>query len=294
MAEPAQVQTEEQHVLLQLEGAVAWIRFNRPDKLNPIGSVARRQLDAALKQVERDDAVRCVVLTGSGRAFSAGADVEEMRGQGGGRTEALPSTADRGDVPPGQGGMRSSEDVGRVLREEYLVMLQRLRTMPKPVICGMNGLAAGIGASFALACDIRIAAEDAYLSEAFANLGLGPDGGVSWMLPRSIGRGRALEMFYTAERLSAQDAERFGVVNRVVPKESVETECRALAERLAAGSRAALAGAKRAVNFAEGSSFEEAAEFESFIQEICAAGDDFREGVSAFLEKRKPNFGGGG
>ena len=267
-------QVEESHVVLELEGAVAWIRFNRPDKLNPIGSLARRQLDAALKQVERDDAVRCVVLIGSGRAFSAGADVSEM------------SNSD--------GGMRTPEDIGRVLREEYLVMLQRLRTMPKPVICGMNGLAAGIGASFALACDIRIAAEDAYISEAFANLGLGPDGGVSWMLPRFIGRGGALEMFYTAERLSAQDAERFGVVNRVVPKESVETECRALAERLAGASRAALAGAKRAVNFAEGSSFEEAAEFESFIQETCAAGDDFREGVTAFLEKRKANFGGGG
>ena len=266
-------QPEEKHVLLDTEGAVAWIRFNRPEKLNPIGSLARAQLGAALKQVERDDAVRCVVLIGSGRAFSAGADVGEM--------------ADSG------GGMRTPEDVGGVLREEYLVMLQRIRTMPKPVICGLNGLAAGIGASFALACDVRIAADDAYLSEAFSNLGLGPDGGVSWMLPRFIGRGRALEMFYTAERLSAVDAERFGVVNRVVPKASVEAECRILAERLAAGSTRALAGAKRAVNFAEGSTFEEAAEYEAYIQEICAASDDFREGVSAFLEKRKPNFGAG-
>ena len=265
-------QPEETHVLLEVEGAIAWIRLNRPDKLNPIGSLARRQLDAALKQVERDEAVRCVVLIGSGRAFSAGADVGEMGS--------------------GEGGeMRSAEDVGRVLREEYAPMLQRLRTMPKPVICGLNGLAAGIGASFALACDIRIASEDAYLSEAFANLGLGPDGGVSWMLPRFIGRGRALEMFYTAERLSAQDAERFGLVNRIVPKEAVEAECRTLAERLAAGSIHALAGAKRAVNFAEGSSFEEAVEFESYIQEICAASPDFREGVSAFQEKRKPKFG---
>jgi len=265
-------QPEESHVLLEMEGSIAWIRLNRADKLNPIGSLARRQLDAALKQVERDESVRCVVLIGSGRAFSAGADVQEMS---------------RGD-----GQMRSPEDVGRVLREEYLVMLQRLRTMPKPVICGMNGLAAGIGASFALACDIRIAAEDAYISEAFANLGLGPDGGVSWTLPRFIGRGRALEMFYTAERLSAQDAERFGVVNRVVPKEAVEAECRTLAQRLATASIGALAGAKRAVNFAEGSSFEEAAEFEAYLQEVCAAGDDYREGVSAFLEKRKANFKG--
>jgi 2-(1,2-epoxy-1,2-dihydrophenyl)acetyl-CoA isomerase len=264
-------QTEEQQVLLEVEEAVAWIRLNRPDKLNPIGALLRRQLDTALKQVERDDAVRCVVLIGSGRAFSAGADIGEMQGDG---------------------NMRSAEDVGRVLREEYLVMLQRLRTMPKPVICGLNGLAAGIGASFALACDIRIAAEDAYISEAFANIGLGPDGGVSWMLPRFIGRGRALEMFYTAERLSAHDAERFGVVNRVVPKEAVEAECRALAKRLATGSARALAAAKRAVNFAEGSSFEEATEFEAYLQEACAAGDDFREGVTAFLEKRKPSFKG--
>src|SRR5260221_2029763 len=270
MAERAQVEAEVQHVLFELEGAGAGIRLNRPDKLNPIGTLARRQLDAALKQVERDDAVRCVVLIGSGRAFSAGADVQEMAGDG--------------------SAMRSAEDVGRVLREEYLVILQRLRSMPQPLLCGMNGLAAGIGASFALACDIRIAAADAYLVEAFANLGLGPDGGVSWMLPRAIGRGRALEMFYTADRLSAEDAERFGVVNRVVPKDAVEAECRALAERLAAASRSALAGAKRAVNFAEGSSYEDAAEFESYIQEACAAGPDFREGVTAFLEKRKPDF----
>lgn len=265
-------QAQEQHVVLDTEGAVAWIRFNRPDKLNPIGTTARRQLDAALKQVERDGAVRCVVLIGSGRAFSAGADVSEMAGGA------------------AKGEMRSPEDVGRVLREEYGAMLQRIRSMPKPVICGLNGLAAGIGASFAMACDIRIAAEDAYISEAFVNIGLGPDGGVSWMLPRFLGRGRALEMFYSGERLSAQDAERFGLVNRVVPKEGVEAECRALALRLAAGSARAMAGAKRAVNFAENSTFEEAVEFESYIQESCASGPDFPEGVAAFLEKRKPDF----
>src|SRR5260221_9285607 len=193
MAEQAQVEAGEQHVLFEREGAVAWIGLNRPDKLNPIGTLARRQLDAALKQVERDDAVRCVVLIGSGRAFSAGADVQEMAGDG--------------------SAMRSAEDVGRVLREEYLVILQRLRSMPKPVICGMNGLAAGIGASFALACDIRIAAADAYLVEAFANLGLGPDGGVSWMLPRAIGRGPAPGVVFTAAPPLAEDDARIRVVH---------------------------------------------------------------------------------
>ena len=269
-------QAEELHVVLDTEAGVAWIRFNRPDKLSPISTTARRQLDAALKQAERDEAVRCVVLIGTGRAFSAGADVREMAGGA-----------------AAEGEMRSPEDVGRVLREEYGGMLQRIRTMPKPVICGLNGLAAGIGASFAMACDIRIAAEDAYISEAFVNIGLGPDGGVSWMLPRFVGRGRALEMFFTGDRLSAQDAERFGLVNRVVPKESVESECRALALRLVAGSTGAMAGAKRAVNFADGSTFDEAVEFESYIQEGRAASPDFAEGVAAFLAKRKPDFNRG-
>jgi 2-(1,2-epoxy-1,2-dihydrophenyl)acetyl-CoA isomerase len=265
---------EPRHVTLEVAAGIAWIRFNQPERLNPIGAAARSQLDAALKQAERDEAVRCLVLIGSGRAFSAGADVAEL-GQAG-------------------KGMRTPEEVGRVLREEYLGMLQRIRSMPKPVICGLNGLAAGIGASFAMACDIRIAAEDAYISEAFVNLGLGPDGGVSWMLPRFVGRGRALEMFYTAERLSAADAERFGLVNRIVAKDQVEAECRALAERLAAGPTGAMAAAKRAVNFGEGSSFEEAVEFESYLQEARAASADFAEGVTAFLEKRKAKFGDAG
>jgi 2-(1,2-epoxy-1,2-dihydrophenyl)acetyl-CoA isomerase len=269
MSEPQQ----EHHVVLDTEGAVAWIRLNRPEKLNPIGTLAREQLDAALKQVERDESIRCVVLIGSGRGFSAGADVAEMSGSG-------------------TGEMRSPEDVGRVLRDQYLTMLQRIRTMPKPVVCGMNGLAAGIGASFAMACDIRIAADDAYFSEAFVGIGLAPDGGATWMLPRFVGRGRALEMFFTGRPLSAQDGERFGLVNRVVPKADVEAECRTLANELAAGPTAAIAAGKRAVNFAENATFEEAVEFEAYLQEVQAGGEDFREGVAAFTEKRRPQFKG--
>ncbi len=266
-------QPEQHHVLLDTEGAVAWIRLNRPEKLNPIGELARGQLDAALKKVERDETVRCVVLIGSGRGFSAGADVGEMSGAG-------------------TGEMRSPEDVGRVLRDQYVTMLQRIRTMPKPVICGVNGVAAGIGASFAMACDIRIAADDAYFSEAFVGIGLAPDGGATWMLPRFVGRGRALEMFFTGRPLPALEAERFGLVNRVVPKAEVEAECRALAVELAAGPTAAIAAGKRAVNFAEDSTFEDAMEFEAYLQEVQAGGLDFREGVAAFVEKRRPRFQG--
>jgi 2-(1,2-epoxy-1,2-dihydrophenyl)acetyl-CoA isomerase len=257
----------EQHVKLEIEGGIGWIRLCRPEKMNAIGALTRQQLGEAVKQAERDDSVRVVVLTGTGRAFSAGADVTEMAQEG--------------------AGMRTPEDVGNVLRNEYMPILQRLRTMPKPVIAAMNGPAAGIGASFALACDIRIATPEAYLLEAFVNIGLAPDGGVSWLLPRLAGTGVAYEMFYTGKPLSAADANRLGVVNRVVPADRFEEEVRDLANQLAAQPRNAMAGAKRAVNHALTSTYEEAMEFESYLQEAQAASPEFAEGVRKFLESRK-------
>jgi 2-(1,2-epoxy-1,2-dihydrophenyl)acetyl-CoA isomerase len=256
----------EQHVKLEIEGGIGWIRLNRPEKMNAIGALTRQQLGEAVKQAERDESVRVVVLTGTGRAFSSGADVTEMA-QG--------------------SGMRTPEDVGNVLRNEYMPILQRLRTMPKPVIAAMNGPAVGIGASFALACDIRIATPEAYLLEAFVNIGLAPDGGVSWLLPRLAGTGVAYEMFFTGKPLSATDANRLGVVNRVVPAEQFEEEVRDLANQLASQPRNAMAGAKRAVNHALTSTYEEAMEFESYLQEAQAASSEFAEGVQKFLESRK-------
>src|SRR5437763_17042692 len=254
------------HIKVDTEGGVGWIRFNRPEKMNAIGALTRRQLADAIKQAERDDTVRVVVLTGSGRAFSSGADVTEMV-QG--------------------AGMRTPEDVGNVLRHEYMPMLMRLRTMPKPVIAAMNGPAVGIGASFALACDIRIATPDAYILEAFVNIGLAPDGGVSWLLPRLVGTGVAYEMFFTGKPLSAADAHRLGVINRIVPAEKLEAEVRELAAQLAAQPKQAMAAAKRAVNHALESSYEEALEFESYLQEAQAGSQEFVDGVQAFLARRK-------
>ena len=198
----------EQHVKVEVEAGIGWIRLNRPEKMNAIGTLTRKQLGDAIKQAERDDAVRVVVLTGSGRAFCSGADVTEM---------------------VGDGQMRTPADVGNVLRTEYMPMLTRLRTMPKPVIAAMNGPAVGIGASYALACDIRIAVPEAYLLEAFINIGLAPDGGVSWLLPRLAGTGVAYEMFFTGKPLPAADAHRLGIINRVVPQERFEEEVRELA-----------------------------------------------------------------
>jgi 2-(1,2-epoxy-1,2-dihydrophenyl)acetyl-CoA isomerase len=255
----------EQHVKVEVEAGVGWIRLNRPEKMNAIGTLTRGQLADAIKQAERDDEIRVVVLTGSGRAFSSGADVTEMLGDG---------------------AMRTPEDVGNVLRNEYMPMLMRLRTMPKPVIAAMNGPAVGIGASYALACDIRIATPEAYLLEAFINIGLAPDGGVSWLLPRLAGTGVAYEMFFTGKPLSAADAHRLGVVNRVVPQERFEEEVRELAAQIASQPRQALAAAKRAVNHALESSYEDALEFESYLQEAQAASPEFAEGVQNFLARR--------
>jgi 2-(1,2-epoxy-1,2-dihydrophenyl)acetyl-CoA isomerase len=255
----------EQHVRVQTHDGVGLIQLNRPEKMNAIGALTRQQLGEAIKQAERDDAVRVVVLTGSGRAFCSGADVTEM---------------------VAGAGMRTPEDVGIVLRNEYMPMLTRLRTMPKPVIAAMNGPAVGIGASYALACDIRIATPEAYLMEAFVNIGLAPDGGVSWLLPRLAGTGIAYEMFFTGKALSAADAHRLGVINRIVPAEKLEAEVRELAAQLAAQPRQAMAAAKRAVNHALESSYEEALEFESYLQEAQAASQEFADGVQAFLARR--------
>src|SRR5437016_3805461 len=256
----------EVHVNVHIHDGVGLIQLNRPEKMNAIGTLTRKQLGEAIKQVERDDAVRVVVLTGTGRAFCSGADVTELFVDG--------------------AGMRTPEDVGNVLRTEYMPMLTRLRTMPKPVIGAMNGPAVGIGASFALACDIRIATPEAYLLEAFVNIGLAPDGGVSWLLPRLAGTGVAYEMFFTGKPLSAADAHRLGVINRIVPAERLEEEVRDLANQLVAQPRQALAGAKRSVNHALVSSYEDAMEFESYLQEAQAASSEFAEGVQAFLARR--------
>src|SRR5882672_6568259 len=224
----------EQHVKVDVEAGIGWIRLNRPEKMNAIGTLTRRQLGDAIKQAEKDEAVRVVVLTGSGRAFCSGADVTEM---------------------VGDGQMRTPEDVGNVPR-------------------------------YALACDVRSAVPEAYLLEAFINIGLAPDGGVSWLLPRLAGTGIAYEMFFTGKPLQAVDAHRLGVINRLVPAERLEAEVRELAGQLASQPRQAMAAAKRAVNHALESSYEEALEFESYLQEAQAGSPEFVEGVQAFLAKR--------
>lgn len=257
--------TLEQQVNVHTHDGIALIQLNRPDKLNAIGSVMRQQLADAIKQAERDDAARVVVITGTGRAFSAGGDVSEM-----------------------DSGMdtRTPQDLGRVLRDEYGAMFLRIRNMPKPVIAALNGPALGIGASFALACDIRIGTPEAYLSEAFINIGLVMEGGASYLLPRLVGLGVAFEMLFTGQPLLAADAHRLGLINRIVPADRLEEEVREVAGHIASQPRQALAGIKKAVNRALQSTYDEAVEFESYLQEAQAANGEFAAGVQKFLAGR--------
>jgi 2-(1,2-epoxy-1,2-dihydrophenyl)acetyl-CoA isomerase len=260
-----EARTEATVVGYEVDNGVAWIRLNRPQALNAVNGELRRALAEAVKRAERDDAARVVVVTGEGRAFCAGADVREF-------------------------GTREGELDN--IRGDYEFLLTRLRAMPKPTIAALNGAAAGIGASLALVCDLRYAAPQASFVEAFVKIGLTVDGGASWLLPRLIGSGRALEMCYTGEPLGAEEAARLGLVNRVLPAEELEPFVRELAERLAAGPGRALAAIKRSVEHAAGSSFEEAVEFEFLLQDVQMQTGDFREGVSAFLEKRQARFQG--
>jgi 2-(1,2-epoxy-1,2-dihydrophenyl)acetyl-CoA isomerase len=200
-----------------------------------------------------------VVVTGSGNAFCAGADVRELQGR---------------------------EGAVKEIRAEYERILTGLHTMPKPTIAAVNGVAAGIGVSLALCCDLRYAVPEAYFKEAFVNIGLTVDGGASWLLPRLVGSGKALELFYTGDDLPAAEAERLGLVNHVVTPGELEPSVRSLAERLARGPTQALGAMKRSVNFAATATLEEAIDFEFLLQGVMMEGRDFQERVQAFFDRR--------
>jgi len=260
-------------VLVHRDGAAATVVLNRPDALNAWTRDLGAELLAALHDVAADDGVRAVRVTGAGRAFSSGADLKDIR-------------AEDARTPAGH------PDVERLLTERYHPIITLVREMPKPVLAAVNGPAAGIGASLALACDLVLARESAYLLLAFVNIGLVPDGGSSLLVPSRVGFARAAEMAMLGERVPAARALEWGLVNRVAADEAFEAESDALLDRLAQGPTRAYAGIKRQLNRWLYAQMPEQLAFEASVQQELAASGDFAEGVAAFTERRAAMFGG--
>jgi len=254
-------------IRLDVADGVATITLNRPDALNALDRPMKTELLAALRSAGRDRSVRAVVLTGEGRAFCAGQDLRETFGG------SEPTLADE-------------------LRDRYNPVILAIARLPKPVVAAVNGVAAGAGCSLALACDIRLAAEGASFVLAFGRVGLVPDSGASWFLPRLVGAGRAAELALIGDPVTAEEAARIGLVNRVVPAAALMDEAMALARRLADGSPLATALAKRALAFSAESDLEAALSHEATLQGIAGRSADHAEGVAAFREKRPPRFTG--
>jgi 2-(1,2-epoxy-1,2-dihydrophenyl)acetyl-CoA isomerase len=262
--------TELETVDLTLRGGAAWITLNRPDNLNAWNLQLGKELLAALTRAAEDDEVRAVVITGAGRAFSSGADLK----------------AGFEPTPAGH------PDVHTPLTGTYHPIMTTIRRMPKPVLAAVNGPAVGIGCSLALACDIIVAAESAYLLLAFVNIGLVPDGGSSLFVPARAGFTRAAEMALLGEKVPAAKAAEWNLVNRVVPDDDFQAEVERLATHFAEGPTRSFAGSKRQLNRWLFSGMDDQLALEADIQQEMAASPDFVEGVMAFVEKRGARFSG--
>jgi 2-(1,2-epoxy-1,2-dihydrophenyl)acetyl-CoA isomerase len=258
-------------IVVSIEDGVAEITLNRPERLNAWTDQFGSELRSAILEDSADEAVRSVLITGAGRAFSSGADVKEMLEQG-----------TRGETP----------DVGKMLRERYHPIIKGIRELPKPVVAAVNGPAVGIGCSLALACDLIWAGESAYFGLAFVNIGLVPDGGSTFLVPVAAGKARALEMALLGDRVSAQEALDWGLINRVVPDGELMDEARGIARKLAAGPTRSYANSKRALNNSLMKIMDEQLDLEADIQGEMTKSADFIEGISAFVQKREPNFQG--
>jgi 2-(1,2-epoxy-1,2-dihydrophenyl)acetyl-CoA isomerase len=250
--------------------AAAKLELNRPDSLNAWNRQFGLDLLAAVRTVGTDSGVRAVAITGAGRAFSSGADLK----------------ADTDRTPAGD------RDIYTVLTERYHPIMTGIREMPKPVVAAVNGVAAGIGTSLALACDLVVAAESAYFLLAFVNIGLAPDGGSSVFVPARVGFARAAEMAMLGERIGARQALEWGMVNQVWPDDELAARADKLVTRLAAGPTRSYASAKRQLNSWLYARMDEQLELEAQIQQEMAGSADFAEGVTAFTQKRPARFTG--
>jgi 2-(1,2-epoxy-1,2-dihydrophenyl)acetyl-CoA isomerase len=257
-------------ILFEIAGNVATLTLNRPDKLNSFTSAMHRELRDAVQQVRDDASVRVLLITGAGRGFCAGQDLSERVMSG-----------DAADF-----------DVGATLEEYYNPLVLGLRALPVPVVCAVNGVAAGAGANFALAADVVIAARSAKFLEAFARIGLIPDAGGTYVLPRLVGAARAMGLSMLAEPISAEQAEAWGLIWKCVDDEQLGHEAAKLTSALAAGPTRAYALIKQALYASSSNTAEAQLALEARLQREAGKTADFKEGVKAFLEKRPARFVG--
>jgi 2-(1,2-epoxy-1,2-dihydrophenyl)acetyl-CoA isomerase len=256
-------------ILLDIRDAVACITLNRPEKLNAFTARMHEELHAALQQVRAEETVRALLITGSGRGFCAGQDLNERAMSDGAQVE-----------------------LGSALEKSYNPMVRGLRDLHMPVLCAVNGVAAGAGCNFALAADIVIAARSASFIEVFSRIGLIPDAGGTYVLPRLVGAARAMALSLLAEPVSAEQAASWGLIWKCVDDDKLMSEARELAQRLATGPTRAYALIKQALNASPANTLEEQLALEAKLQREAGRTEDFREGVQAFLEKRSPRYQG--
>lgn len=253
-------------LLVETEGAVRVLTLNRPDRLNALNAPLHDALAAAFEAIEAEAAVRAVLLTGAGRGFCAGADLTQ--------------------------NMDAERDLGASIDRHYNPLVRRMRALPKPIVAAVNGVAAGAGANLALAADIVIAAESANFTEAFIRIGLIPDAGGTYFLPRLVGAARARGLAMLGETISAAQAAEWGLIWRCLPDAGFPEAARALAADLAGRPTQAIAAMKRALAAAGGNGLDEQLDLERDLQREMGRTPDFAEGVKAFLEKRPPKFTG--
>jgi len=254
----------------EITEGVAVLTLNRPDRMNSFNTQMHGEVRDALKQVKKDDSVRCLLITGNGRGFCAGQDLSDR------------------NVDPNA----EMPNLGESIEKNYNPLIRTLQGLEMPVICAVNGVAAGAGANIAFACDIVLAARSASFIQAFCKIGLVPDSGGTWTLPRLVGHARAMALSMLGDKITAEQAQSWGMIWRVIDDEQLKDEALSLAKRLATQPTKGLALIKRAIQSSWDNSFDEQLDLERDLQTLAGRTEDYREGVKAFMEKRQPDFKG--